>query len=157
MVESFLSSLATCPYVFYIFKMLLKQKLLPQALSKVHHKTATPHVAIVFILMILVVLAMLGDIASLAKATSVLLLCCFIMVNLSLIWIKLRDKPPEPGTFDIPLVIPAAGFVSCIVLLYFAQMRELRLAGLILVAIVLLYLIQRPMAENLEKIDEVDS
>ena len=136
---------------------LSKQKLLPQALSKVHHKTATPHVAIVFILMILVVLAMLGDIASLAKATSVLLLCCFIMVNLSLIWIKLRDKPPEPGTFDIPLVIPAAGFVSCIVLLYFAQMRELRLAGLILVSIVLLYLIQRPMAENLEKIDEVDS
>ena len=67
----------------------------------------------VFVLALIVaVLAFAGDISVLASATSLLLLVVFALMNASLIVLKLR--PGEPGgRFEIPVVVPALGFLVC--------------------------------------------
>ncbi|MDP3101755.1 MAG: amino acid permease [Phenylobacterium sp.] len=89
---------------------------LPAQLARVHPTRRTPHFAIVILLVLLIALAMAGDIAELASATVLLLLCVFVVVNASLVVLTLRKDEPKGG-FEIPVVIPAAGAVVCLGLL----------------------------------------
>jgi len=83
-------------------------------------------------------LALVGDISGLAKATAVLLLAVFTILNAALVMLK--NRPGEPrGTFEVPVVIPIGGIVICILLLAHAQRQELTLAGGLLLLIVVLY------------------
>lgn len=117
--------------------------LLPSFLGKVSTTRRTPHVAAGAILCLMLILALSGDISSLARATSVLLLCVFVVVNLSLITLKLRKGEPR-GSFEVPVVVPALGAVVCFAMLFFAKPAEIQLAGIILTGIVVLYLLVRP-------------
>lgn len=117
--------------------------LLPKILSKVSQTRRTPHVASGAILALMLVLALSGDISSLARSTSVLLLCVFVVVNLSLIALKVR-KTEMHGSFEVPVFIPALGALVCFAMLFFAKASELKLAGGILTGIVLLYVAVRP-------------
>lgn len=122
-----------------------KQNLLPKFLSSVHQKTATPHKAILSMYFILLILSLSGEITSLAKATSVLLLTCFIIVNLSLVKIKWHERKIDAikeGYFDIPLFIPILGAFVCFTMLCFAKKPELILALICTVVIFLLYFIK---------------
>ncbi len=115
-----------------------RQGLLPAALGRVLPKRRTPHVAILVLMLIVTILALAGDISALAKATSVLLLLVFIVINAALV--VLKNRPGEPkGTFEIPVIIPAVGIAICILLVAHAQRRELLLAGGLLALIVVLY------------------
>lgn len=125
-----------------------KQNLLPKFLSQVHAKTSTPHKAILVMYVILLGLALSGEISSLAKATSVLLLMCFIVVNLSLIRLKTKEKPNEENKkyFDVPLFVPVLGAIVCLTMLSFAQKAELLLAFICAAVIFVLYFIMKPKA-----------
>jgi len=82
---------------------------MPAFLAKVHQKTRTPLVATMLATAIVLGLALLGRLASLAEATSVIMLMVFSIVNLALWRVKRRDEAPT----DIrvfPIWVPITGF-----------------------------------------------
>jgi APA family basic amino acid/polyamine antiporter len=96
-----------------VFYGLSSRGQLPAVLQFVHPKTRTPLVATVLATVIVLILASLGRLATLAEATSVIMLIVFSMVNLALWRIKRRDPHPV-DTIVFPFWIPIAGFfVSC--------------------------------------------
>ncbi len=119
------------------------QGLLPKPLAKVHKTRRTPYIAIGILLLIVLTLALSGDVSSLAKATSVLILLCFIVVNSALIVLK-RRKGEAKGRFEIPSIIPALGIVVSAGMLSASQGPELKTAGIILAGIAMLYFVLRP-------------
>lgn len=120
---------------------------LPAQLAQVHPTRRTPHFAIVILLVLLIALAMAGDIAELASATVLLLLCVFVVVNASLVVLTLRKDEPKGG-FEIPVVIPAAGAVVCLGLLVARiasdDWRAPLIAGVLLASAAALYPFVRP-------------
>ncbi len=127
------------------------QGLVPTALARIHAGRQTPHVAIVAVWVIFFVLILSGDISSLARSTSVLLLCCFILVNMALVVLKLREK--STGHFDVPLIVPVLGALVCLAMLSQAKAPEIMTATAILAGIVALYFVVRPSPEAIEKIE----
>lgn len=130
-----------------------QQGLLPKKLAKIHPTRNTPHIAALVLLVILLILALSGDISSLAKATSVLLLLCFMLVNLALVILK-RKKDEPKGSFEIPSIIPLLGAIVCGCMLFFAQAPELKTAGAILTVIVILYFVLKPKDDAVRKFEE---
>lgn len=129
-----------------------QSKLLPSALGRIHPTRKTPHVAAATILVILLGLALAGDISVLAKATSVLLLICFTVVNISLVVLKRRKTEPK-GRFEVPTFVPVLGAVVCLTMLTFAKTNELLLAAGIFAVITILYFIKRPSADAVKSLD----
>lgn len=82
---------------------------LPDLLGVVHHRTRTPLIATVVATVIVLILAFIGRLASLAEATSVIMLTIFSMVNLALWRIKRRDPHPV-GVRIFPTWILITGF-----------------------------------------------
>ncbi len=121
-----------------------RQGLLPRALGRVHPKRRTPHIAILCLMLVVLALALGGDISGLAKATSVLLLGVFVVVNLAFVVLKLRPGEPR-GRFEVPLAVPIASIAACLLLIGHAQRQELRIAGALIAGISLLYLTRRPV------------
>lgn len=116
--------------------------LLPKLLGRVSPKRNIPHYASYAILALMLVLALSGDIASLARSTSVLLLFCFVVVNLSLIVLK-RRKSEKRGGFEVPYFVPALGVVVCLAMLASVKAQEARVAGGLLLGIVVLYVVSK--------------
>lgn len=128
--------------------------LVPRYLNKVHPKRRTPHLAVLTVWCLFVVLILSGDVSSLAKATSVLLLGCFVVVNIALIVLKRREK--IEGAFEIPSIIPALGALICLAMLSKAGAAELIMACVILTVIVVLYFAMRPNPQSISQMDELD-
>ncbi len=90
---------------------------LPSAVSKIHVKRRTPHVAIILTGIILIIMALTLPIEAVGSAASLIFLLTFALVNLSVI--VLRRKYPEiPRKYKVPFYpyIPIAGFVLNILL-----------------------------------------
>jgi amino acid transporter len=152
-----------------------RQGLLPAALGRVHPTRQTPYVAILVLLAIVTVLAFTNDlirllqslaggplrdflvnlektgpIASLASATSLLLLFSFLIVNGSLIAVKLRPGEPH-GAFEVPILVPALGMLVNAALI-FTRFKDASaagwlapiLAGVIVACIAVLFFVMRP-------------
>jgi amino acid transporter len=129
-----------------------QQGLLPAYLGKVHATRRTPHLAILTLLAIVLILALSGGadgVRTLASATGLLLLFSFMVVNTALMVLKLR--PGEPlGAFEVPIVVPALGVLingTLIVARLTEQDANLRapiIAGVIVLAVSILYLLIRP-------------
>ena len=128
-----------------------RQGLLPAVLGKVHPGRHTPHVAILVLLAVVLVLAVSGGpdaVRQLADATALLLLTSFIVVNTSLIVLKLRRGEPAGG-FEVPIVVPALGVLVNATMIVArvtsstAGGRALAIAGTIIGGIVILYFIGR--------------
>jgi amino acid transporter len=152
-----------------------RQGLLPAVLGRVHSTRRTPHVAILVLLVIVTALAFINDvirflqgvsggflrdfliqlektgpIASLASATSLLLLFSFLIVNASLIALKLRRDKPR-GAFEVPIAIPALGMLVNAALI-FTRLKDASIAGwlapiiagIIVAGVSALYLLIRP-------------
>ncbi|HVK61047.1 MAG TPA: APC family permease [Bdellovibrionales bacterium] len=132
------------------------QGLLPKSLGKVHQKRHTPHIAAGAIFVILLVLAFSGDISSLAKATSVLLLLCFMLVNAALVILKHRKSEPK-GAFEVPTFVPVLGAMVCACMVVYAQGPELTTAGIILGSIAVLYFVIRPKEAAIVAMEEEHS
>jgi amino acid transporter len=129
-----------------------RHHLVPKPMSYLHPTRKSPDLAIAVVWILFVILVLSGDISSLAKATSVLLLSCFIVVNLALLVLKRREK--IEGTFDVPDFVPVLGALICGSLLLKARASELFTAGTIIALIVALYFILRPKARDIEHMDE---
>jgi amino acid transporter len=91
-------------------------------------------------MLVVIALAMVGDIKVLAKATSVLLLAVFTIINLALVVLKNRSGEPK-GTFEVPIFVPVIGALICLVLISHAQIWELLIALILLAAIAVLYVL----------------
>lgn len=129
-----------------------KQGLLPKPLARVHARRKTPYVATFVVIALLLGLAFAGDMATLAKATSVMLLLCFALMNTALVVLK-RRKGEAKGHFEIPVAIPVLGTLVCLAMLGAAQREELTIAGALIGAIALLYSIQRPSAHAIRSLE----
>lgn len=115
-----------------------RQHLLPAPLGRVHAKRRTPHVAIFVLMLVVLALALYGEIGGLAKATSLLLLGVFVIVNAA--FIVLKRRPGEPhGLFEVPLVVPVLSICTCLVLIAHAGAAEVKIALILLAGISLLY------------------
>lgn len=131
---------------------LARQGFVPRVLGRVHAVRRTPHWAILALMVIVLALALSGNVGQLASATSVLLLAVFIVVNAALI--VLQRRPGEPkGAFEIPMLVPAGGIVVCAVLLYHASAAAWKIAGLLLGGIAVLYFLMRPRSVRAEPED----
>src|SRR5262245_4676969 len=128
-----------------------RQGLLPAVLGRVHPTRQTPHVAILVLLAVVLVLAISGGpdaVRQLADSTALLLLTSFIVVNTSLIVLKLRPKEPAGG-FEVPILVPALGVLVNATMIVArvtsstAGGRALAIAGTIVGGIVILYFIGR--------------
>ncbi len=115
----------------------------PKRLGAIHRVRRTPHNAIMFLMGVVIVLALSGDISQLASATSALLLVVFTIVNASLIMLK-RQKSEPKGYFEVPYFVPAAAIVACAVMLFHAKPGALLTAMVLIAAITLLYFLNRP-------------
>ncbi|MBX9702172.1 MAG: amino acid permease [Acetobacteraceae bacterium] len=131
--------------------------LLPAALARVHPRTRTPHVAVAALLVVVLALMLAGDITALASATVLLLLAVFTGVNIALL--ILQRRPGEPrGGFEVPALVPALGALVCFALLANrvggvlagGDWRAPAVAGAVLLAILLLYVVIRPRAAAAE-------
>lgn len=86
------------------------RKLLPAIISTVNKRTRTPLVATGLATMAILLLAISGTLASLAEATSLIMLTVFALVNLSLLYVKRRHPDPQ-GMIVFPWIVPLLGFV----------------------------------------------
>ncbi|MCC9195203.1 APC family permease [Arthrobacter sp. zg-Y916] len=94
---------------------LAEAELLPRAFSRVLPGRRTPWVSIVVIAGLTIVLALTGNVASLAETTVLLLLLVFLSANVSVIVLK-KDKV-EHDHFTAPRFVPVLAIIASIVLL----------------------------------------
>ena len=83
---------------------------LPKCLAVLNHRNRTPVLATGVATGIVITLALIGNLSSLAEATSVIMLTIFSMVNLALWRVKRLDPIPD-GAMVFPAWIPIIGFV----------------------------------------------
>ncbi len=83
---------------------------LPRFLSAINPRTRTPIYATLVVSAIVLALALTGRLASLAEATSVIMLSVFSIVNLALWKIKRHDPSPE-GVIIFPRWMSLVGFI----------------------------------------------
>jgi len=126
---------------------LADHQLLPKPLARVHPRTGTPHVAVCVVGIAMIILTFSGSVATLAKATSVLLLICFTLMNIGLIVLK-RKGEPQSG-FSVPMFVPVLGAIICVIMLAHSQSDEWGIVGLILAAVIGLYFILRPTKKDI--------
>ena len=86
------------------------RNLLPAVLSIVNQRTQTPLVATALSTVAILTLAASGTLATLAEATSLIMLVVFSLVNLALLHVKRKHPEPE-GLIVFPLIIPLMGFL----------------------------------------------
>jgi amino acid transporter len=137
---------------------LARQGLVPRKLGKVHPHRRTPHLAILVLAAIVLLLALWGDIGQLATATSMLLLCVFVVVNAALIVLQRRPNEAR-GAFEIPAFIPAGGILVCLTMLGAALSdSSRRTAALMAIALLagvgVLYFVLRPQNPIAEGADD---
>jgi amino acid transporter len=131
-----------------------QQGLFPRPFSAVHKQRRTPHRSVLLVGAILLVLALSGDISSLARSTSLLLLLCFIVVNFSLLALQGKERPSD--TFEVPRFVPVLGAAVCFSMLVRAKSEEWMIAGVLLAVIVVLYFLLRPTGAAVEKLGELE-
>ncbi|RKT31551.1 amino acid/polyamine/organocation transporter (APC superfamily) [Microbacterium sp. AG1240] len=94
---------------------LAESGLLPRAFSRVLPNRRTPWVSIVAVAVATIGLTFLGDVATLAETTVLLLLLVFLSANVSVLVLK-KDKV-EHTHFSVPRVVPVLAIIASIVLL----------------------------------------
>jgi APA family basic amino acid/polyamine antiporter len=112
------------------------QRVVPEALGRVHRTRRTPWASIIFTTLIALVLVSTGDIGDLAQTTVLLLLLVFAIVNISVLILR-RDRV-DHRHFTVPAVIPVLGAITCLAVLsqqagdIFVRAGLLLLVGLVL-------------------------
>lgn len=97
---------------------LSRQGWLPARLSVVSRKHQTPVLATILVAATMVAGTLVLSIISLASITSFLVLTVFVLVNASLLVIKLRNRT-EKAPVSIPLIVPAIALLCCLGLIVF--------------------------------------
>ena len=124
--------------------------LLPRALAKVHGRTRTPGMAVGAVVAMLMALAFVGDVAALARATSIFILSVFIAMSASLFVFQRRERA---ASWHVPQFIPVAAALGAAAMLLHAEKQDYLIAAPMLALILILYFIKRPTAEQIEKFE----
>lgn len=130
--------------------------LLPKPLAKVHAKTKTPYISVFLTFGILCVLASVGEVATLARATSLFILVVFVAMNASLFVLQRREgrrKHVKGRSWRIPQFVPILGVLGALAMAVHANADDYKIAGAMLAVILILYFIKRPTAEQMEKFE----
>ncbi|MFG6402845.1 APC family permease [Microbacterium sp. P04] len=128
--------------------------LLPSAFARVLPKRRTPWVSIIVVGAATIGLSFLGDVATLAETTVLLLLLVFLAANVSVLVLK-KDKVDHPH-FSVPRIVPVLAMIASIVLLT-QQSLEVWISAAIYVAIgSVLYLIARAGRKHSERVSAED-
>ena len=90
---------------------------LPTKFGEINKVTHTPVIATLFVSLSVLFFALLFPLLSLAKITSFITLIIFMLINFSLIKIKLSNK--EHDGFKVPLIIPVVGGVSTLIFILY--------------------------------------
>ncbi|MET7360064.1 APC family permease [Streptomyces sp. NPDC005562] len=106
--------------------------LLPRFLTLVLPGRRTPWAAIAATTLLSLVLALTGDVATLASTLVLLLLVVFLLVNVSVL--VLRKDPGEREHFRVPTVLPVLGAASCVLLATQVE-RDVWVRGLIVLGV----------------------
>ncbi len=88
-----------------------KRRLLPGFLATINPRTQTPLTATGLVIIVVLVLALLFNVATLAQVTSLLILVVFATVNAALLRVKAKRGPGE-AVFRVPTAIPLIGCVT---------------------------------------------
>lgn len=87
----------------------------PSWLSRISRRTHTPLMATLLIVLIIILLVSLFPTEKLAQATSFIVLMVFALSNLALI--HLKNRSPTPVGFSVPIIVPYAGAILCILMI----------------------------------------
>ena len=90
---------------------------LPAWIGRVSPRTRTPLTATALVTGCILFLALFTPLNVLAETTSGIILAVFFVVNLALLWLKLRQVPAPKSGFRVPMVVPAIGAAGCLGLL----------------------------------------
>ncbi|HEY8334093.1 MAG TPA: APC family permease [Tardiphaga sp.] len=90
---------------------------LPVSLGAVHQATGTPLLATALIAAAVIALALGVSFVRLAEWTSLATLAVFALVNLALLRLRWRGVASAQPHVTVPVWIPAAGLVSCLVMI----------------------------------------
>ena len=91
---------------------------LPRLLARVNGATATPLVATATIVAAVLGFALLLPFEQLAELTSLATLVVLALVNLAQHRLRRRGEiAPAPGRFQVPLAVPALGFLTCLAMI----------------------------------------
>lgn len=94
-----------------------KKGLAPAFLGQVNKARQTPHFAVVLVSVVVLALALFFPLSGLARTTSFLTLCVFLLINLALIVLRHRHKALfSVPIFRAPVFIPYLGVVASAVL-----------------------------------------
>ena len=119
-----------------VFYGMADQGVMPSVLARVHRGRRTPWVSILFTIAVVMILILTGDIAENARATVLLLLLVFIVVNIS-VFVLRRDRV-EHEHFRTPSIFPILGILVSLGLITQQQGSTfLRAGALLLVGLVL--------------------
>ncbi len=123
-----------------------REKTLPRFLSNIDHKRRTPWLAVIAVMIFSSVFVFLGKISLVANITSLGALITFLVINLSLIWLR-YTQPKIHRPFRVPLSIgkyPLTAFLgvtTCMFMLLQFDISLLLLGFLVLLAGTVVYLI----------------
>ncbi|HST40717.1 MAG TPA: APC family permease [Conexibacter sp.] len=118
-----------------------REGIVPRFFGGVHKDRRTPLAAIVFTTALCMLLIAIGTLEKLADTTVTLLLCVFILVNVSVL--VLRRDPVEHRHFVAPSAIPVIGAGVCAVLLTQQPGSSFPFAGGLMLLGVVLYFVSR--------------
>ncbi|MEU1074763.1 APC family permease [Streptomyces sp. NPDC005878] len=93
-----------------------RERLLPAFLTRVLPRRRTPWAAIATTTALSLLLALTGDIESLAATLVLLLLVVFFTVNTAVLVLRRRDRSGNPDHFRAPAAIPVLAALSCVLL-----------------------------------------
>jgi len=101
----------------------------PKKLSSVHPRTQTPLLATLIVGCVVLVLSLVLELVALAKLTSAIILLVFMLVNVSLLMLKSREKrsgaDPHRGWIRVPAFVPALGAIVCLAMVGMELWRQI--------------------------------
>lgn len=101
-----------------ILMSLSRDGMLPAWLAGIHPRTGTPLAATLFVTVVVGALAAALPMARLAAATASVALSVFVLVNVSLVAVLLRERRGgTPGVRPLPIAVPVVGAVASVVFL----------------------------------------
>jgi APA family basic amino acid/polyamine antiporter len=143
-IMSIFGALSSSPLLFpRIIYAAAKDKLLPNFLSKIHPKFATPYWAIITYAVFSFIFSISGGFTQLAILSSASMLLIYLGVVLATIKLKLQNKSETTGLFKMPggFIIPFFAVVVIIWFLIHLSMKEVVGIGVFVMVLTAIYLI----------------
>jgi len=124
-----------------------KDGLFPKFLSKIHHRFATPHIAIITFSVLIFVFAVSGGFKQLAVLASGALLLIYLAVILATIKLRTQDKTNAEKSFRIPggLIVPLIAIAAIVWVLSNLNRNEIISILIFIASVCILYFMMKKL------------